>query len=57
MPPSKKLSAGRGAGVEPPTKFSKVGGLKGPWFLEGVNFQWNVGGGGGGGCNFQIKKN
>ena len=30
------LSAWGGGGVEPPTQFSKMGGLTGPQFLEGV---------------------
>ena len=45
-PPSPPLSA---RGVEPPTKFSKIGGLTGPQLLGG-------GGGGGGGSNFHINK-
>ena len=44
---------GGGGGVEPPTKFSKRGGLAGPQLLEGGC--WERGGyffqGGGGGCN------
>ena len=35
-------------GVEPPTKFSKRGGLTGPQLLEGGDFFQ-------GGCNFHIK--
>ena len=37
-----------GGGGEPPTKFSKKGGLTGPWLLEGGDF-FQVG------CNFHIK--
>ena len=59
-PPSSPLFiAGRGreAGFEPPTKFSKRGGLKEFQFLER---SWSERGGGrfpggGGGCNFYIK--
>ena len=47
------LSAGRG-GVEPPTKFSKRGGLTGPQLLEGGC--WEKGGDlFQGGCNCHIK--
>ena len=59
----KNFLLGGGGGVEPPTNFSKVGGFRGPRFLEegclervgkfSVEGWW----GGGGGCNFQIKKN
>ena len=52
------LSAGWGGG-EPPTKFSKRGGLTEPQLLEGIcwerrgsDFIWV-----GGGCNFHIKIN
>ena len=46
-----------GEGVEPPTKFSKRGGLPGPQLLEGVC--WERGGDfiQGGGCSFHIKIN
>ena len=56
LPPSAVVVVvGRGGGVEPPTKFSKRGGLDktstfggGCWGREGDFFQ--------GGCNFHIKK-
>ena len=52
LPP--QCRKGGGGGGEPPTKFSKKGGLTGPWLLEGV-----AGKEGGDffqvGCNFHIK--
>ena len=48
------LSARGGGGSEPPTKFSKRGGLTGPQLLEGVGC-WEKGGDFfQGGCNFDI---
>ena len=49
------LSADGGEEVEPPTKFSKKGGLTGPQFWEGVAGKEGVTFFRGGGCNFTKK--